>query len=73
MYIDRGGRPDLLCLLLFQGLDFYGNYSFRYLRQKLQEAVALEKPGLSKEELSQLEESILKRIVRRKDGQEPTI
>ena len=35
MYIDREGRPDLLCLLSFQGLDFYGNYSFRYLRQKL--------------------------------------
>src|SRR4029077_19194884 len=33
-YIDKGGRPALLSLLPFQGVDFYGNYSFRYLWQK---------------------------------------
>src|SRR5882762_957699 len=33
-YIDNGDRPALLSLLPFQGVDFYGKYSFRYLRQK---------------------------------------
>src|SRR5258707_14939381 len=33
-YIDKGGRPALLSLLPFQRVDFYGNYSFRYLWQK---------------------------------------
>jgi hypothetical protein len=33
-YIDKKGRPALLSLLPFQGVDFYENYSFHYLRQK---------------------------------------
>jgi hypothetical protein len=43
------------------------------LRIWLGDAVALEKPGLSKQELSQLEETIIERIRRRKEGEEPTL
>jgi hypothetical protein len=32
--LTKEGRPALLSLLPFQGVDFYGNYSFRDLRQK---------------------------------------
>jgi hypothetical protein len=43
------------------------------LRIWLGDAVALEKPGLSKQELDRLGESVIERIVQRKDGQEPTL
>jgi hypothetical protein len=38
----------------------------------LEDAIAAEKPGLTKQELSQLEESVIERIVKCKDGQEPS-
>ena len=33
-YIDKEGRPTLQLISPFQGVDFYGNYSFRYLRRR---------------------------------------
>jgi hypothetical protein len=45
-------------------------YTSIILKTWLQEAITAEKPGLTQQELDTLEQSILERIVKRKDGEE---
>ena len=43
------------------------------LKTWFRDAIVAEKPDLTEQELEALEQSVLERIVRRKDGEEPTL